>query len=80
MLDELLDREIFYTVREARHLVEMWRKEYNQIRPHNALGYKPPTPSDWIAITEPLEQVSLTLKFDQKVGLVRRTEPNSKTQ
>jgi putative transposase len=42
--DELLNGEIFYTVKEARVLVEMWRKEYNQVRPHSALGYKPPAP------------------------------------
>ena len=42
--DELLNGEIFYTVNEAQVLVEMWRKEYNQVRPHSALGYKPPAP------------------------------------
>jgi hypothetical protein len=40
--DELLDREIFYTVAEAKVLVERWRREYNTIRPHSALGYRPP--------------------------------------
>lgn len=42
--DELLDREIFYTLNEARVLVEMWRKEYNTTRPHSSLGYRPPAP------------------------------------
>ena len=42
--DELLNGEIFYTVREAQVLVEMWRKEYNQVRPHSSLGYRPPAP------------------------------------
>jgi len=42
--DELLNRELFYTLNEARVLVEMWRKEYNTIRPHSSLGYKPPAP------------------------------------
>jgi len=42
--DELLDREIFYTLKEAKVLVELWRKEYNTIRPHSSLGYKPPAP------------------------------------
>lgn len=41
---EHLNCEIFYTVKEAQVLVEMWRKEYNQIRPHSALGYRPPAP------------------------------------
>ena len=42
--DELLNREIFYTLWEAKVLVELWRKEYNQIRPHSSLGYRPPAP------------------------------------
>lgn len=42
--DELLNREIFYTLREAKVLVERWRREYNQIRPHSSLGYRPPAP------------------------------------
>jgi transposase InsO family protein len=42
--DELLNREIFDTVLEARVLTEMWRREYNQVRPHSSLGYKPPAP------------------------------------
>jgi len=42
--DELLNREIFYTLEEAKILIEKWRKEYNQVRPHSALGYKPPAP------------------------------------
>ena len=42
--DELLDREIFYTLREAQVLIERWRREYNTIRPHSALGYRPPAP------------------------------------
>lgn len=42
--DELLNGEIFYTLNEAKVVLENWRKEYNQIRPHSSLGYKPPTP------------------------------------
>jgi len=42
--DELLNREIFTTLLEAKVLVENWRKEYNQIRPHSSLGYRPPAP------------------------------------
>ena len=40
--DELLDREIFYTLDEAKVLIERWRQEYNTFRPHSALGYRPP--------------------------------------
>lgn len=42
--DELLNGEIFYTLPEARVLIEMWRRHYNQVRPHSSLGYLPPAP------------------------------------
>ena len=42
--DELLNREIFTTLEEARVLIEQWRKEYNQVRPHSAKNYRPPAP------------------------------------
>ena len=44
MRDELLNREIFYTLDEAKVLVERWRHVYNRIRPHSSLGYRPPAP------------------------------------
>ena len=42
--DELLNGEIFNTLLEAQVLVEQWRQEYNRVRPHSSLGYKPPVP------------------------------------
>lgn len=42
--DELLNGEIFYTIKEAEVLIEQWRQHYNQVRPHSSLGYKPPAP------------------------------------
>lgn len=42
--DELLNREIFTTLWEAKVLIESWRREYNEIRPHSFLGYRPPAP------------------------------------
>ena len=42
--DELLDREIFYTLAEAKILIERWQREYNTVRPHGALAYRPPAP------------------------------------
>ena len=42
--DELLNMEVFTTLTEARVLIEGWRKEYNQVRPHSSLGYRPPAP------------------------------------
>lgn len=44
MRDEFLNGEIFYSLKEAQVLVERWRREYNQVRPHSSLGYKPPAP------------------------------------
>ena len=40
--DELLNTEIFYTLKEARVLIELWRRHYNTIRPHQALGQRTP--------------------------------------
>ena len=42
--DELLNRELFATLWEVQVLVERWRRHYNQIRPHRALGLRPPAP------------------------------------
>lgn len=42
--DELLKREVFDTLYEAQVLIERWRIEYNTIRPHSSLGYRPPAP------------------------------------
>jgi len=49
--DELLNREIFTTLTEAKILIEEWRKEYNQARPHSALDYRPPAPEAIIPLT-----------------------------
>jgi putative transposase len=49
--DELLDREIFTILEEARVLIEQWRKEYNQVRPHSALRYQPPAPEAILTMT-----------------------------
>jgi putative transposase len=42
--DECLNRERFYNLKEAQTMIEQWRHEYNHIRPHSALGYRPPAP------------------------------------
>ena len=46
--DELLDGEIFYTLAEAKIIVESWRRHFNTVRPHGSLGYKPPAPEVFI--------------------------------
>ncbi len=49
--DELLNREIFATLTEAKVLIKQWRREYNQVRPHSSLGYRPPAPEARIPVT-----------------------------
>jgi len=50
--DELLNGEIFYSLREAQIVIEQWRKHYNTKRPHSALGYRPPAPESIIPLQE----------------------------
>jgi transposase InsO family protein len=59
--DELLNGEIFYTLREAKVLIERWRRHYNTVRPHSALGYQPPAPET----ISPAEAYSATLRMPQ---------------
>ena len=47
MRDELLNREIFYTLAEAKILIEAWRRHRNTVSPHSSLGYRLPAPSRW---------------------------------
>ena len=42
--DEVLNGEVFYSLREAQILIEKWCHHYNTVRPHSALGYRPPAP------------------------------------
>jgi len=54
--DELLDREIFYTLKEAQVLIEQWRQEYSTFRPLSSLDDRPPAPegilTTWIVHTD----------------------------
>jgi putative transposase len=40
--DELLDRELFLSVAEARYVLDEWRLEYNHRRPHSGLDWQTP--------------------------------------
>jgi transposase InsO family protein len=60
--DELLDGEVFYSLAEAKVIIEGWRRHYNASRPHSALGYRPPapemvlsppSPATWIVAAKP---------------------------
>ena len=46
--DELLDGEIFYSLREAQVIIESWRRHYNTVRPHGSINYKPPAPEVFV--------------------------------
>ena len=46
--DELLNGEIFYSLREAQIIIESWRRHYNRVRPHASLGYRPPAPEVFV--------------------------------
>ncbi|MES0447947.1 MAG: IS3 family transposase [Desulfobacterales bacterium] len=57
--DELLNGEVFTTLFEARIIIEQWRREYNEIRPHSALGYRPPAPEAKLSLTLTYEVVQI---------------------
>jgi putative transposase len=73
--DELLNGEIFYTLLEAKVLIERWREHYNRIRPHSSLGYRPPAP-EAVTIAKPANSVTLgslaTLHLPAGVGNTKR--------
>jgi transposase InsO family protein len=60
--DELLNGEIFYTLAEARVLIEAWRRHYNTARPHSSLGYRPPAPETAMPPCPPSGFASLHLR------------------
>ena len=53
---ELLDVEIFDTLLEAQVLTRRWKRQYNTIRPHSALDFRPPAPEAMVAL--PLERIA----------------------
>ena len=57
--DELLNREIFTSLREAQILIDAWRRHYNTARPHSALGYRPPAPETVLSPSRPSGSATL---------------------
>lgn len=53
--DELLNGELFYSLAEARIVIEGWRQHYNTQRPHSALGYRPPGPTAMLWPAAPIQ-------------------------
>ena len=54
--DARLNQEIFYSLKEAQVVIEAWRQEYNRVRPHSSLGYRPPAPATYRPNPLTLEQ------------------------
>ena len=63
--NELLEREIFYSLHEAKVLIERWRIHYNTVRPHSSLGYRPPAPEAIV----PCSPASATLRRANRATL-----------
>ena len=57
--DELLDREIFFTLKYVQVLTEQYKQTYNRIRPHSSLGYRPPAPQTVMTVEPVPELVGL---------------------
>jgi putative transposase len=55
--DELLNGKIFHSLKEAQIVIEQWRKHYNTIRPHSAIGNRPPAPQTINPFLSLLDQV-----------------------
>ena len=56
--DELLNGEIFYSLKEAKAVIGQWRSHYNTVRPHTSLGYRPPAPLAFSPVPPPLDQAA----------------------
>ena len=67
--DEVLNTEIFYTLKEAKVIIEKWRQQYNTFRPHSALGYRPPAPD---AVLPSVDALLLTTSGSIFLGLENR--------
>ena len=64
--DELLNGEIFYSLKEAQVLIERWRRHYNTLRPHSALGYRPPAPEAVLPHAVDLPSAAQGLQADRR--------------
>jgi len=56
--DELLNGEIFCSLKEAKVLIEQWRQHYNTVRPHSSLGYRPPAPQTFVPAPSHLDRMA----------------------
>ena len=72
--DKLLKRESFDTLLEAKTLIERWRHAYNTVRPHSAVGYRPPAPE----ARQPCVAASASPQRPHRAGLSEGEPPNLK--
>ena len=68
--DELLNGEIFYSLAEAKVLIEAWRRHYNTVRPNSSLGYRPPAPETASPPYPASGSASLHLRPDMAAGSI----------
>jgi len=59
--DECLNGEIFYSLKEAQIVIELWRQQYNTQRPHSALGYRPPAPGAYTPVWKTVSQPQVVM-------------------
>ena len=55
--DELLNGEIFYSLKEAQVVIGLWQEHYNTVRPHSALDYRPPAPQTFAPLADHLDEI-----------------------
>jgi transposase InsO family protein len=70
--DELLNGEIFYSLKEVKIVIEQWRKHYNTVRPHPLLGYRPAAQVRMEAGLRLPQKKPLVLEIDQRLGRSRK--------
>jgi hypothetical protein len=75
--DELLNGEIFYSLAEAKVLIEAWRRHYYTIRPHSSLGYRPPAPE---AVPSPVLTINTDHSMEAGHNHGRFTSPEPRTR
>ena len=73
---EVLNAEIFYSLKEARIIIENWRRHYNKERPHSSLGYKPPAPETLVSSPTALPSPLVRAAPTATLGLEIRPPPN----
>lgn len=74
--DELLNGEIFYSLKEAQIIIEGWRQHYNTVRPHASLAYRPPAPGMFVPGLVAWPPVRLDGAPTVALGLARKPTMN----